>query len=100
MATNDDIKVDQILDRTTIQVAKTLIENPTVPYPANSLAEQSGVSKDPVYDRLEEWKKAGLIEEFETGSSTTHYTLNADSEFTEAMTMILDDTLGILTGEE
>jgi len=96
---NTDINIGIVQDKITVKVAKLLLENPEIPYPATTIAQKAGVAYDPVNRRIETWQETGLMKEAETGSSTTHYTLNPDSSFTKGMRQILD-SLGILTGEQ
>lgn len=90
---NDDRRLNFILDEVTEKILRVLLENPTIPYNKSTLAEVSNVSRDALYRRWDKFKELGIIEESEIGGGSKYYQLNTDSELVDQIgrMLYLDD---------
>lgn len=95
-----EVNPHHFVDSVTKEIAEVLLENPKVAYNRSSLAEAADVSRDALYRRWNSFKKAGLIEEAEVESETTHWQLNSDSSIAENLgSLLYTDLRGETTSE-
>jgi DNA-binding Lrp family transcriptional regulator len=87
----ESVDAEDILDSITLKIAKTLFENPKIPYNKTSLAKAADVSKDALFRRWDTLVEGGLVEKAEVESSVDHWQLktNGASPLPDALSQIL-----------
>jgi len=85
------VDAEDILDSITLKIAKTLFNNPKIPYNKTSLAEAADVSKDALFSRWNTLVKGGLVEKADVESNVDHWQLarNTTSPLPDALSKIL-----------
>lgn len=86
---NKEKRAQYILDEITVKIVDTLLDNPTIPYNKNQLAEAADVSRDALYRRWEALRENNIVKKSEVKSGGDYWELDGSSETVEAIAKIL-----------
>lgn len=82
-------KGKHILDDITLKIVDTLLDNPSIPYNKNQLAEAAEVSRDALYRRWDAIITHNILKKADIGAEGDYWELNQDSDTVEAIARIL-----------
>ncbi|MFB6208899.1 MAG: hypothetical protein ABEJ56_02040 [Candidatus Nanohaloarchaea archaeon] len=83
--------LEYILDKVTLKVVDTLLDNPAIPYNKNQMAEASGVSRDALYRRWDSLVSQNIVKESDVGSGEKYWELDESSETVGALSRIIHE---------
>lgn len=78
-----------IFDDITLEIVDTLLDNPSIPYNKNQLAEAAGVSRDALYRRWEALIANNILKKSDVGSKGEYWELDESSETVKSIVRIL-----------
>ena len=80
---------EYIFDKVTLKIVDTLLDNPSIPYNKNQLAEAADISRDALYRRWDVLLEYSILKKSEVGSSGDYWELDQNSDTVEAIARIL-----------